>query len=98
MGEHVLAAASLDEVIALGDRVLRCGLILIDVNLGAGKPNGLSVVSWLREHGFPGELVLVTGHGALSPEVQQARGAEGVPVLSKPLEADALLSLVEGRL
>jgi FixJ family two-component response regulator len=98
LGQRILSAASLDDVVALGDRALRCGLIIIDVNLGSGRPDGLSVLSWLRAHDFAGDVVFLTGHAILSHDVQLAHGSEGVPVLSKPVEADALLSLVESRL
>jgi DNA-binding NtrC family response regulator len=98
LGERVLGAASLDDVVALGDRALECGLIIIDVNLGSGRPDGLCVLSWLRARHFAGDAVFLTGHGILSHEVEQVQDTEGVPVLSKPIEVDALLSLVESRL
>jgi FixJ family two-component response regulator len=97
LGEPVLGAASLDDVVALGDRALRCGLVILDVNLGLGRPDGLAVLSWLRAHDFPGMIVFLTGHGVLSREVERARATAGVPVLSKPVETGTLLSLLGSR-
>lgn len=94
-GRHVLGAADLDQLAALGTRALECGLVIIDVNLGAEKPSGLDVLAWLREHGYQGKVVFLTGHARTSPEVEQAHHVEGVTVLSKPLGVDALMDLVE---
>jgi DNA-binding NtrC family response regulator len=94
-GRRVLGVGDLEELIALGQRALACGLIIIDVNLGAGKPSGIDVLAWLREHDYRGKTVFLTGHGRTSPQVEQAYRTEGVPVLSKPIGVDTLLELVE---
>jgi FixJ family two-component response regulator len=92
---HVIGAGDLDELVALGPRALACGLIIIDVNLGPSRPSGVDVLAWLREHDYRGKVVFLTGHGRTSPQVEQAHHTEGVPVLSKPLGAEALMGLVE---
>jgi DNA-binding NtrC family response regulator len=94
-GRHVIGAADLDQLVALGHRALECGLVIIDVNLGAGKPTGLDVLTWLRDHGYCGKIVFLTGHGRSTPQVEQAHHLQNVTVLSKPLGVDALLDLVE---
>jgi DNA-binding NtrC family response regulator len=95
-GRHVLGAAGLDQLAALGQRALECGLVIIDVNLGMEKPSGLEVLAWLREHGYRGKAVFLTGHARTTPQVEQAHHVEeGVAVLSKPLGVDALMALVE---
>jgi FixJ family two-component response regulator len=93
-GPHVIGAADVDELVALGPRALGCGLIVIDVNLGTGKPSGLDALAWLREQGFRGKAVFLTGHGRSSPQVRQAHSLSGVPVLGKPIGVDELLSLI----
>jgi two-component system response regulator EvgA len=94
-GRRVIGAADLDQLASLGPRALACGLAIVDVNLGPAKPSGLDVLRWLREHGYRGKVVFLTGHGRANPQVEQAHHAGGVQVLSKPIAADALMALVE---
>jgi FixJ family two-component response regulator len=90
-----LSAASAADVVALGPRALACGLAILDVNLGAGRPSGLDVLKWLRQHGFTGKVIFLTGHARTHPEVARARAVEGVPLFGKPLAAEPLLELIE---
>jgi len=94
-GRRVLGVGSLEELEAIGPRALECGLVIVDVNLGAGKPGGLEVLAWLREHGYGGQIVFLTGHGRTAPELEQAHRVGGIPILSKPLAVDALMAIVE---
>jgi FixJ family two-component response regulator len=94
-GPHVIGAADVDELVALGPRALGCGLIIIDMNLGPGKPSGLDALAWLRAHGFRGKAVFLTGHGRSNVQVQQAQSLAGIPVLGKPIGVDELLWLIE---
>jgi CheY-like chemotaxis protein len=94
-GRHVIGAADLDQVVALGPRALECGLAIVDVNLGPARASGLDVLRWLRQNGYRGKVVFLTGHGRENPQVEQAHQAGGVQVLSKPIAADTLLALVE---
>jgi DNA-binding NtrC family response regulator len=94
-GRHVLAAADLDEVEALGQRAIACSLAVIDVNLGAGKPTGFDTLAWLRSHGFHGKAVFLTGHARSGTYVHRASDFADVPLLSKPVGVDALLALVK---
>ena len=91
----VLAAMDVDAMIALGPRALDCGLAILDVNLGAGKPSGIAALMWLRDHGFRGKAVFLTGHGRSNPEVEKAEALQGVPVLGKPIGTDEIVSLIE---
>jgi DNA-binding NtrC family response regulator len=90
-----VGAASLDDVVSLGPRALGCGVAILDVNLGAGRPSGLDVLEWLRRHGFEGRAVFLTGHASGSRQVRMALAIGGSPVLAKPLEIDALVKLLE---
>ena len=90
---------AVDSVAALKGRrqeVLTCGLALLDLQLGQGKPTGLDALDWLRAEGFAGRVVLITGHGAGHPLVEQACARAGAQLLSKPVglsELRALLAL-----
>jgi DNA-binding NtrC family response regulator len=94
-GRHVIGAADFAELVALGPRALGCGLVILDVNLGPGKPSGLDALAWLRAQGFHGKAVFLTGHGRSSPQVSQAQSLNGVRVLGKPIAVDELLWLIE---
>ena len=73
---------------------LGCGLALLDINLGAGVPSGLDAYRWLKDNGFPGRTVFLTGHARSHPLVREARELTHVQVLSKPIESAVLLALV----
>jgi DNA-binding NarL/FixJ family response regulator len=90
-----VGAASLEGVVAIGERASACGLAIIDVNLGAGVASGVDVLTWLRRNGFSGKAVFLTGHARTHPDVQRAEALEGVVVLSKPVPIHTLLELLE---
>lgn len=73
---------------------LGCGLALLDINLGAGVPSGLDAYRWLKDNGFRGRTVFLTGHARSHPLVREALELTHVQVLSKPIESKVLLSLV----
>lgn len=89
-----VSAESLEELVRQKEQVLGCGLALLDVNLGAGVPSGLDAYHWLKEHGFTGRIVFLTGHARSHPLVRQARELAGAQVLSKPVDAKVLMTLV----
>lgn len=70
------------------------GLALLDINLGAGVPSGLDVYRWLKDNGFSGRTVFLTGHARSHPLVREALELTHVQVLSKPIESKVLLALV----
>jgi FixJ family two-component response regulator len=89
-----VGARSLEELVRQKEQVLGCGLAVLDVNLGAKAPSGLDAYHWLREHGFGGRIVFLTGHARSHPLVRQAHELTQVQVLSKPIDAKALMALV----
>jgi FixJ family two-component response regulator len=91
-----LGAASAAEVTRLGPQAVAAGLAIIDINLGAGQPSGLDVLSWLRQNGFQGKAAFLTGHAYTHPDVERARRLQGVPVLRKPVELSVLVDLIKG--
>jgi len=91
---HCVVAASLEDVQALAAESLGAKLAILDVNLGDGRPTGVDVLQWLRERGFSGAVVFLTGHAATDPRVLAASRMAGTRVLSKPISIDALAQLV----
>jgi DNA-binding NtrC family response regulator len=90
-----VGAGSAADVVALGPRASGFGLAIIDVNLGAGEPSGIEVLKLLRDSGFHGKAVFLTGHAQSHPTLERVASVEGVPVLAKPLGLDAVLALIE---
>jgi DNA-binding response OmpR family regulator len=92
-GARCVGVSSVDE---LKDLVTEGGLAfdlaILDVNLGEGRPSGVDAYRWLREQGYSGRVVFMTGHGRTSPSVADAM-ALGVGVLEKPVPVHDLLGL-----
>lgn len=91
-GYPCVTTRSFDEVVARGSEALGCGLAILDVNLGPGRPGGVDVFRWLQREHFGGRVVFLTGHAGTSSILTGARSL-GVPVLAKPVAAETLLSL-----
>ena len=85
------------ELIALGDRALRCDVAILDINLGPEVPSGLDAYGWLRKHGFAGRIVFLTGHANSHPLVVEASHLGDAEVIAKPVSFEALSSLLEHR-
>lgn len=83
------------DLIALGERALRCGVAILDINLGPEVPTGIDSYGWLRKHGYEGRIVFLTGHAASHPLVMEARRLGDAEVVSKPVSLVALTSLLE---
>jgi FixJ family two-component response regulator len=94
--ETCVGTGSVAELKRREGEVLGCELALLDINLGAAVPSGLDAYQWLRERGFGGRIVFLTGHAHSHPLVRQAHALRDVQVLSKPVEARTLLALVGG--
>jgi DNA-binding NtrC family response regulator len=92
---RVWKARSVDELGRIDGQALVSRVAILDINLGPGVPSGIDALRWLRERGFAGDAVFLTGHARGFPLVEEAHRM-GVRVLSKPLAIDNLLSLVEG--
>jgi FixJ family two-component response regulator len=85
------------DLIALGDRALHCGVAILDINLGPQSPSGIDAYEWLRNHGFHGRIVFLTGHAASHPLVVEASRLGDAEVVGKPVSLDALTSLLDDR-
>jgi FixJ family two-component response regulator len=93
--EACVEAASYGELVRKRGEAMGCGLALLDVNLGAGIESGLDAYRWLRDSGFSGRAVFLTGHARSHPLVRQAYELQHVRVLAKPVDSQALLDLLE---
>jgi DNA-binding NtrC family response regulator len=69
-------------------------LLVVDLQLPPGTPNGLAVARMARQHrpGLP--IIFITGHRELADLADPEMG----PVMLKPVELDVLVSTVEERL
>ena len=90
-----ISVPDVESMIRSGDRVLRCLLAILDINLGAGLPTGLDAGRWLTEHGFNGRIVLLTGHATSSPLVQRTMHISSAQIIQKPVSAKKLCDLLE---
>jgi len=91
-----LAFGSVDDLKKREGDVLGSGLALLDVNLGPGRPSGLDAFHWLKERGFGGEVIFLTGHASFNPLVKAAFELPNVRVLEKPVDARILQALAKG--
>ncbi|KFE68274.1 putative two-component response regulator protein [Hyalangium minutum] len=89
-----VSAGSVEAMVRQKEQVLGCELALLDVNLGAQAASGLDAYHWLRENGFGGRIVFLTGHARSHPLVRQAHALTQAQVLSKPIDAKVLMALV----
>lgn len=89
-----VSAGSVEAMVQQREQVLGCELALLDVNLGSGVPSGLDAYQWLRENGFGGRIVFLTGHARSHPLVRKAHEVTQARVLSKPVNAKVLMALL----
>jgi DNA-binding response OmpR family regulator len=87
-------AASLAEVQRDPAPALASKLAILDVNLGEGQPTGVDVSRWLRERGFAGAIVFLTGHAATDPRVIAAAAVPNTRIVAKPFSFAGLVDLV----
>ncbi len=97
LGLDWLGAGSLDELVGLGDRALSCAVAILDVNLGAGRPSGLDAFEWLKQRGFRGRIVFLTGHALSDPLVAEALGHGSTTVYQKPMTLEQVGAIVDSR-
>jgi len=90
-----LSVASLGELADRAGDALRSGLAMIDINLGVGQPNGVDAFRWLREHGYHGSIVFMTGHAKSDPRVVEALAVPNTRLLAKPFSMRAITELFE---
>ena len=87
-------AASLADVVSQADAALASQLAVVDVNLGEGRPTGVEVSTWLREHGFGGAIIFLTGHATNDPRVAAAAAVPNTRIMAKPISFGELTTLV----
>ncbi|MDC0711567.1 response regulator [Stigmatella sp. ncwal1] len=92
--ESCVSVRSFEDLRRQQEQVPACGLALLDVNLGAGRPSGLDAYQWLRENGFTGHTVFLTGHARSHPVLDQARALANTRVMTKPVGAKDVMALV----
>lgn len=90
-----LTVGSVEELVQQRKRVLAAELAILDINLGPGAPSGLDAYRWLREQGFGGQIVFLTGHAATHPLVAEARRIGDVRVFEKPLPVPMIARLLQ---
>ena len=91
-----VGVSSYEELAALGQEALRCSVAILDINLGPGRRSGIDAYAWLRDHGYQGRIVFLTGHAGSHPLVVEAQRIGDAEIFSKPIEPDRLRSIVEG--
>ena len=91
-----IGVGSYEELVALGEEALRCGVAILDINLGSNRRSGIDAYTWLREKGCTGRIVFLTGHASTHPTVVEAKRIGDAEILSKPIDPDHLRSIVEG--
>lgn len=89
-----VVVGSLDELRRREEEALLTQLAILDVHLGDGCPSGLDVHRWLRERGYRGRIVFLTGHAMSDPRVLAALSAQDTQLLLKPIEIATLEELV----
>jgi FixJ family two-component response regulator len=82
--------------VALGEEALKCEVAILDINLGPNQPSGIEAYAWLRQKGYTGRIVFLTGHASNHPLVIEASRIGDAEVFSKPVEPARLRSIVEG--
>jgi|tagenome__1003787_1003787.scaffolds.fasta_scaffold17315987_2 DNA-binding NtrC family response regulator len=97
LGWENVAVGSFDELVEHRDEVLGCRLAMLDVNLGAEQPSGVDALDWLREQGFHGDVVFLTGHAQSDPLVQRALEMGIAAVMEKPIGLPQLSALLDER-
>lgn len=94
--ERCLPVASVAELKANEADVMTSHLAILDVNLGPGEPSGLDAFAWLKERGFGGQIVFLTGHARSHPLVKAAYELPNVKVFEKPMDPRKLKALAKG--
>jgi CheY-like chemotaxis protein len=87
-----LGVASYPDLVALGDKALGCSIAILDISLGSSDATGLEAYHWLRDKGFNGRILFLTGHAASHPLVREARGLSDAQVFAKPINLEAFQS------
>ena len=90
-----VGVGSYEELVALGEEALGCSIAILDINLGPHQPSGIDAYAWLRDKGYTGRIVFLTGHASTHPLVVEAQRIGNAEIFSKPIEPDRLRSIIE---
>jgi DNA-binding NtrC family response regulator len=91
-----VAVGSYEELVGLGEEALGCSVAVLDINLGPNRRSGIDAYTWLRDKGYPGRIVFLTGHANTHPLVVEAQRIGHAEIFSKPIGPDRLRCIVEG--
>jgi DNA-binding response OmpR family regulator len=89
-----IKAATMREMQSQAAGVLQCRVAVLDVNLGPGEPGGLEAAAWLRNQGFKGRIIFLTGHAASYPDLVDRSRELGAQVVEKPTQFTRLEEIV----
>jgi FixJ family two-component response regulator len=92
-----VGVGSYEELAALGEEALGCSVAILDINLGPDRRSGIDAYAWLRDQGYKGRIVFLTGHASTHPLVVEAQRIGDAEIFSKPIEPDRLRAIVEGQ-
>jgi len=95
LNHRCVGVGSYDELVALGQQALGCSVAILDINLGPNRRSGIDAYAWLRDKGYTGPIVFLTGHASTHPLVVEAQRIGDAQTFSKPIDADRLRSIIE---
>ena len=90
-----VGVGSYEELVAVGEEALGCSIAILDINLGSNRRSGIDAYAWLRDNGYTGRVVFLTGHASTHPLVIEAQRIGDAQILSKPIDPDRLRSIIE---
>ena len=90
-----VGVGSYDALVALEEEALGCSVAILDINLGSNRRSGIDAYGWLRDNGYTGRVVFLTGHASTHPLVIEAQRIGDAQILSKPIDPDRLRSIIE---
>ena len=90
-----VGVGSYEELVDLGKEALGCSVAILDINLGPNQRSGIDAYAWLRDQGYTGPVVFLTGHASTHPLVVEAQRIGDAQIFSKPIDADRLRSIIE---
>jgi len=97
-GWTCLTVPSFDVLLQFREAALSTSTAIIDVNLGFGRQSGVEAARWLRRQDYRRRVVLLTGYSEAHPLVADARSLDGVVVLRKPIDLEALCAMLKPEL
>jgi hypothetical protein len=86
LNRRCIGVGSYEELVALGDRALGCGVAILDINLGPSPWSGIDAYTWLREKGCVLPRAQRTEHALLSFGVVRSGRGQPHRLLVDPAE------------